>query len=296
MKKVKLTTVVLASLFALNSCQKDESSIIDDEEVSVTDEVQEPELEITAEVLETLENNFFNTSDIAVVDSELPDGTTEQAFLVDGDIIMSAEEIEELPKAKKENETDRHFRSLSLVTGLPRNITVLGRTGGSRGLSSEEQVALRNALRQYNALNLSIKFFLKFSSTESSSGYDTYVYHDPDIITQIGRFQAFATLPRNGNPGPTIRVMTSNTRLTSEVMERLFAHEIGHTIGLRHVDWDTKASCSDRDTRPSDSGVHIEIPGTISGFDASSVMVSCLTRATNGKFSGDDKKALRFLY
>ena len=64
MKKAKLTTVILASLFALNSCQKDESSIVDDQEFSVTDEAQESELEITAEVLE--ENNFFNTSDIAL--------------------------------------------------------------------------------------------------------------------------------------------------------------------------------------------------------------------------------------
>ena len=300
MKKAKLTTVVLASLFALNSCQKDESSIVDDQEVSVTDEVQEPELEITAEVLETLENNFFNTSDIAVVDSELPDGTTEQGYLVDGDILISAEEVRALPEVAKVNETEKHFRSTYLVSPRTRTITVLGWTekGFGKELSASERTALRWAVDNYNALGLSIRFDLSFGGGSGNfRSHDIVVIHD--VTLSIG--DGIAPYPKsNGDPGKLIGVNISTSTLNPNAKEFIMTHEIGHAIGLRHIDWDTKKSCSDLGvTQSSDSSSHgvIPIPGTISGFDHTSIMVACYNkRVTNGEFSWDDKKALRYLY
>ena len=297
MKKFRTPVVLMAILFAFNACQKEDSQTVDDQEVLVTDDVQEPILEITAEVLKTLENNLYDTSNITVLTTELPDGTMERGYLVDGDIFISAEEVEALPKVKKEIETERHFRADNLITPLTRNITILGWTDDSDGkeLSASERTGLQWAVDNYNALGLSIRFDLSFG--EGSGNYrsnDIVVFHD--VTRPIGG--GIAPYPNNdGDPGKRIGVNVSSSTLHPNAKEHVMAHEIGHAIGLRHIDWDTKVSCNDG--RASDSqavGIN-EILGTISGNDPSSIMVSCYnSRVTDGEFSEDDRKALRFLY
>ena len=247
-----------------------------------------------AEVLETLENNFYDTRDLQVVDVMLPDGTREQQYQIEGDITISVEEIEKLPNLKKEGDTEKHYYRNDLVSPKTQTITIGGRSGSANyALNSRQMQGLRKAVANFNDLNLSIRFSLSFDSNWYTLYQNQIVVHnDPDNPN----FGGSAKWPSsNGQPGRSILIFGSEN-LTPEQIERIFTHEIGHCIGLRHVDWDTKQSCTGTTEADSSSGGVNEVPGTISGFDASSVMVSCGNSRTSGNFSWDDKKALRYLY
>jgi hypothetical protein len=81
-------------------------------------------------------------------------------------------------------------------------------------------------------------------------------------------------------------------------MTTVIAHEVGHCIGFRHTDYmDRSYSCGGSPTNEGASNVGaILIPGTPSGPDAKSWMLSCLSATTDRPFNNNDKTALNYLY
>jgi hypothetical protein len=71
------------------------------------------------------------------------------------------------------------------------------------------------------------------------------------------------------------------------------AHEIGHTIGFRHTDYQTRESCGSNTNEGSAGVGAIYIPGTPTGSDATSLMQSC---GPSRSLNNNDKIALDFLY
>lgn len=53
------------------------------------------------------------------------------------------------------------------------------------------------------------------------------------------------------------------------------AHEIGHCIGFRHTDYQTRQSCGQNVNEGSAGVGAIHIAGTPTGSDSSSIMQSC---------------------
>lgn len=121
------------------------------------------------------------------------------------------------------------YRATTLVDqSRVRNIRV-----DLSALASEPawQNAARQAMTEWNAIvGAAINF------TEGAPG---------DIVIQFEDFgntqyAALAALPRhgvNGGPGPLIRINTQFIWLNNSVKLTLLAHELGHTIGFRHTNW-----------------------------------------------------------
>jgi hypothetical protein len=96
-------------------------------------------------------------------------------------------------------------------------------------------------------------------------------------------------LPELGTANPSTYIAT------------ILAHEIGHCIGFRHTDYDTRVSCwplvgnEDRGVPPSERAIHI--PGTPVNPDFTSWMLACpVARGENRPFNANDVRALRYLY
>lgn len=214
-------------------------------------------------------------------------------FLVEGDIHISKAAVRRL-------RTESPVSTLSLLNSKAAaqkqyNTDVI--VGGSHitnmvvslsGIASLPtwQTAARAAMVEWNNVPCSGVRFLEGSPADihvvaSSSG-------SPNEIARA-RFPADAATP--GKPGDTIDVYTTFTGSpnTASTKKRNMAHELGHTIGYRHTNWNLDL--------PSSYGAnHIAgTPNVITGDPASVMNGGTGGTGWNG-FSTHDKNATATLY
>src|SRR5436853_301962 len=78
--------------------------------------VTAPKEEVSASVLQQIAAQGFSTDGVTKVDN---------GYLVEGDIILTAENLRGLPDTKNlVIANEEHYRTTNLVTGTPRTITV----------------------------------------------------------------------------------------------------------------------------------------------------------------------------
>jgi hypothetical protein len=258
----KLLACLLIAGFAITSCKKE-----------VKDTAQD---QISQETLAKINDHGFGTSDVQKVD---------EGYLVEGDIILTEEFLNSTPGGNflriAENE---QYRTTLLVTALPRNITISSSGNISAGLSS----AIDAAIARYNAENLRITM-----SRVASGG---------DIVIRLingGNYIASSGFPTStGDPYGTVKYNRAYQNYSAGFMTTVIAHEVGHAIGFRHTDFmDRSYSCGGSPSNEGASSVGaILIPGTPSGPDSGSWMLSCLSASTNRPFNNNDKTALSYLY
>lgn len=266
------------ALIFLSSCQKDE--ITSEKELSM-----EQEQEISQETLELISSLHFNNNDVEVIDMLLPDGSTEKTLLLEGDILMSIDQLKNMQPGKI---TTKQYRTYNLVSS-PRNVNVIGYTGGSgQGLTSKQRSALQRAINNYNALNIGLNFTLTFGTNYGP--YDIVVYQNPN-----GQAGGVAGFPEYGNPYKYVQIFSGMENYSTATNEHVITHEIGHAVGLRHTDWYSRQSCGQSgESAGSDGAVHI--PGTPTGYDSNSVMLACFSANEDGNFGYYDEVALEYLY
>ena len=213
MKKIKFMALAsLCFILGLQSCQKNEDTIID-EEVAVK--------EVSAELLAKLAKAQINTDNAKIVDFMLPDGSTKEMIEVEGDLFMSEEDI--LNLNEETSATDRNYRTNNLVS-QGKTITIIGYTGGSNALSTKERTALQWAVNNYNALSgVSISFQLSFGTNYQSK--DMVVYHNPNQSGAGGS----AGFPSNGNPYKFVQIYGLDNYDTN-VVEHVITHALGHSV------------------------------------------------------------------
>jgi hypothetical protein len=277
MKNLFKIALLLIAVIMFDSCQKEE---IQSEEIN---ENKFPEIKAK------LDKMYFNTTNLEKIDFVLPDGSTQDMFLVEDDIMFSREQIENMtePENYENLSTDRQYRTWNLVN--PGTINIIGYTGGTYGLSNKEQTALRWAVNNYNRLGLSIYFNLTFGTNYGSK--DMVVYHNPYENGAGGS----AGFPSNGKPNKYVQIYGLNSYNTN-VIEHVITHEIGHSVGFRHTDWWSRQSCGQNANEGTGSDGAVHIPGTPSGYDASSIMVACFGSNEDGEFNANDITALNYLY
>jgi len=282
MKTIKFIAMLFIATLVFVSCQNEDT--LDKEAVS-----KEKYPEIAAK----LQKMHFSTDELEMVETTNIDGTVEKAFQIEGDIIMTREQIMNMQMGG--DITTKQYRTYNLVRtpwwGGKRTIRVMGYYGSGTNatyrLSYREAWGLYYAVLNYNALNLKIKFSLFWGASGSRN---IIAYHNPSLGVGSGR----AGFPTAGNP--YWRVMT-NTNTKSYVYNRhVMMHELGHTIGMRHTDWFNRCGGGSSEGTGSIGAVHI--PGTPWGLNMSSVFTGGCGSSSiiTGQFNYYDKVALNYLY
>jgi len=259
---LKPLAFLLIAGFAITSCKKEAKETAQDQ--------------ISEETLAKIYDHGFGTSDVQKVD---------EGYLVEGDIILTEDYLNTTPGGTfLRIANNEQYRTTLLVTALPRNITISSSGNISAGLSS----AIDAAIDRYNAENLLI------TMTRVASGGDIVIR-----LINGGNYIASSGFPTStGAPYGTVKYNKAYQNYSAGFMTTVIAHEVGHCIGFRHTDYmDRSFSCGGSPTNEGASSVGaILIPGTPSGPDSGSCMLSCLSATTNRPFSNNDKTALSYLY
>jgi hypothetical protein len=176
------------------------------------------------------------------------------------------------------------YRTTNLVAA-PRNITV----SVSSMLPASYGAALDEAIRRYNAENMTLKFSRVASGANIS------------IVRGNGSYLASAGFPTStGQPYSQVKVNSNylGANPGTNYLGTILAHEMGHCIGFRHTDFmDRSYSCGGAYSNEGASSVGaILIPGTPSGPDRDSWMLACIGSGQNRPFNKNDKTALGYLY
>ena len=278
MKTNKLFLFLAGAGLLFTSCEKDELTTSPEEEaLNINSEVPES-------VLQKIAALHFNPKGAEVGKIMLPDGSFEKTYIVEGDIALSANQLNNMSTS---NIQDKQYRTNNLVSNN-RTINVIGYTGGSQALTSKQRTALQYAINNYNRINIGLSFTLTFGTNYTP--YDIVVYQ-----TTNGQAGGVAGFPSNGNPYKFVQIYDGMEQYSVDTNEHVMTHEIGHTLGMRHTDWFSRQSCGQSgESAGSDGAVHI--PGTPTGFDSTSVMLACFGANEDGEFNNNDIIALEYLY
>ncbi|HLO82688.1 MAG TPA: M57 family metalloprotease [Chitinophagaceae bacterium] len=261
MKKILCISAIAVILF---SCSKNEQPVNDQK--------------VPDNVLSAIESAGFSKEGVM---------KEEGGYIVEGDIFISDQDIRKnggwgtITIAN----TEQYHTTNTVSVGAKRNVTV----SLSSRFPSTYIAGLDEAVRRYNAENLSLTF------ERVSSGADI------SIVVGNGNYIASAGFPSSqGDPYSQIKV---NSRYLgsdpgTNFLATILSHEMGHCIGYRHTDYmDRSYSCGGSAYNEGESSVGaIHIPGTPTGPDAKSWMLSCISRGENRPFNNNDKTALSYLY
>lgn len=289
-KFTSLLFAAFALIIIFSSCQKEEQ--IEKQPIqkpTTSTELLPLQKEVPSQDLKKLEQLLFNNEDVFLTEFSTPDGKKEEAYLIEGDILISKEQLDNMHVCGLPDETERQYRTCSLVSS-PRTIRVIGWTGGGGyGLTSKMRTALQWAVNNYNALNMGLTFTLSYAA---STNADIVVYRQPNNSGAGG----VAGFPSGGNPYKWVQLFSGMDAYDTNTNEHVITHEIGHCLGLRHTDWFSRESCGGFAPETPVNPCAIWIPGTPTGFDPNSVMLACFGSNENGEFGYYDRVALEYLY
>jgi len=259
---MKTFAILMIAGFAVTSCKKDIKQSVAQEEISQA-------------TLAKIYDHGFGTTNVQKV---------EEGYLVEGDIILTDEYLNSKPGGNLLRIANtEQYHTTNLVTGLPRNITI----SSSGNVNANVSAGIDAAIARYNAENLQITM-----SRVASNGNINI------RIVNGGSYIASAGFPSGGNPYNEVKFNKQYQNYSLGFVTTVIAHETGHCIGMRHTDYmDRSYSCGGSPSNEGASTVGaILIPGTPSGPDAGSWMLSCLSSTTNRPFNTNDRTALNFLY
>ncbi|WP_025666660.1 M57 family metalloprotease [Aquimarina megaterium] len=286
MRRIKSLVIATAMAITLTlvSCDKDQ----------VNTPVEESSLVVEKDVLNKITTLHFNPNGIEKVMVNDIDGTKKTMYRIEDDIMLSKSQIMDM--GLHGGIQNKQYRTNNLVTST-NVIRVVGYTGNNQyGLSSTARTGLQYAVNNYNNENLSIRFIVSFGTNWGPN--DILVYVDNSINPDPNRSAGIAGFPSNGYPFTRVRINNgANLTQTNQQLEHLLAHEIGHCIGFRHTDWDTRKTCGENSNEGVSNVGLVYIPGTAGpGGDPNSIMNACYPANTDGEWSNLDRVALNYLY
>lgn len=258
---LKRSLILSSFCFILFSCKK-----------SATESPQQDT--ISQSVLDKIHDLGFSKANVTKDEGD---------YIIEGDIRISESELANHPESQfLRVGSEEQYRTFNLVTGGPRTITV----SISSRLSSHAG-ALDEAISRYNALNLVIRFQRVSSSADIA------------IVRGNGNYLASAGFPSGGDPYGQVKLNANAVSGQPQAtVASILAHEIGHCIGFRHTDYMNRAySCGGQPVNEGASSIGaVHVPGTPTGPDPNSWMLSCIGSGQNRPFNSNDRTALNYLY
>ncbi len=254
----------------------------------VGDETDTLQKEPTKEQLLKLNELGISNTEVSFETVTDLDGTTTDFIVNNTDIGIPVNQLMDMEGLGNAENGMKQYRTRNLVSGNNRNINVLGYTGGGgNGLDATNRQALQRAVNNYNRLNSSLNLRLTFGTNYQAADLVVYVRGD------LGS-GGLAGFPSGGRPYKWARIGPSVSRRGSNYATHVITHEMGHCIGLRHTDWFRRYCDGDNEGQSNEGAIHI--PGTPTGIDISSTMMSCPTGYEDGNFNRNDVTAIEYLY
>ncbi|RYZ19630.1 MAG: matrixin family metalloprotease [Chitinophagaceae bacterium] len=218
-----------------------------------------------------------------------------EGYLVEGDIVLTAADLQqrtsspELIYAQEE-----HYRTNNLVKTSTYPTIKVALNNSSSQHQAAFSAALDEAIRRYNAENLTVKF------QRVTSGANTTVVAYYEVSNTLGSsgFPSSTGAPYSQVKMNTYWYSTGTGTTNINYIATIMAHELGHCIGFRHTDYMNRAySCGGSAVNEGSAGVGaVYIPGTPSGASASSWMLACVGSNQNRPFTSADRTALNYIY
>lgn len=261
MRKIFCITLLSVVLF---SCSKQDAP---------SDDQQVP-----GDILDAVERSGFSREGVMKDDG---------GYIVEGDIFLSDEDLRIGSKWNTITiaETEQYHTTNTVSVGATRTIKI----SLSNKFPRTYEAGLDEAVSRFNAENLSLRF------QRVTSGADI------NIVVGRGNYIASAGFPSSqGDPYSQVRLNSRylGSNPGTDFLATIIAHEVGHCIGYRHTDYMNRSySCGGSAYNEGASSVGaIHVPGTPTGPDAMSWMLSCISRGEDRPFNSNDKKALSYLY
>ncbi|MDB5195740.1 MAG: hypothetical protein JWP88_110 [Flaviaesturariibacter sp.] len=272
MKKVFVPfAIACLSAMTLVSCKKDVK-----------------ESDISTEALNQIKSLGFSTDGVQ---------KTATGYLVEGDINLSEAELKSRPTSPTLLiASEEQYRTFNLVSATKHPTIKIALNNSSSAHQAAFSASLDEAIRRYNAENLTVTF------QRVTTGADITVVAFYEVSNTLGS-SGFPT--STGDPYNEVKMNTywyntgtdaTNTNYIATIME----HEVGHCIGFRHTDYMNRAySCGGRKSNEGQANTGVGavlIPGTPSAADPNSFMLACIGSNVNRYFNANDKIALAYLY
>ncbi len=301
--KIGLATLTTFSLL-ITSCSS--------EGVEITEEVSINEL--PNDVLTKIHDLKLNPKNFTVKDMGNLDGTTTQLVVISGDMAMKKSRFLKIGTDK--GGISKQYQTEFLIdTDIHEEVNLIAYTGETIftdgvptaiGLSEIAQRELINAVNTWNSVHSKLKLKVDFTSEAS---FDLDFFETAILVSPtLDGLSGMAGFPdENGNPGDFLIISPDANQVSEEfslIVRHLFTHELGHAIGFRHTDWNSRQSCvdsgSELETTVEDPAPEIifgtlpSIPGVIT---QESVMNACHTiEQATGILNSFDEIALKNLY
>ncbi|MGB5931089.1 MAG: M57 family metalloprotease [Cyclobacteriaceae bacterium] len=245
--------------------------------------------ELPSDVLSQIEQAGFSTEGAMAF---------ENGYLVEGDIYLTGADLQNMGSGQTVAAVEQYSTNNMVSSNGNRVITMYAAEGGRKGYSAGMIAGLDEAIRRYNAENLSISF----QRVSSSNGADIVMSRLRKGEERQGILGSAGFPSSNGDPYGEIKmsgILESSYGLGTNGIATIIAHEMGHCIGFRHTDFfDRSVSCGGGLSNEGASTVGANhIPGTPTGasLSAKSFMLACADGGDR-PFNNDDKTALNYLY
>jgi predicted Zn-dependent protease len=276
MKRVFTPFVIACAALTLTACQKDAK-----EAAALPDAV-------SADALASIQRMGFSTDGIQKVSG---------GYLVEGDIMLHDADLSRNPSSPNLFiAQEEQYRTFNLVNATSYPVIKVALNNSSATHEAAFSAALDEAIRRYNAENLTISF----QRVTTGADITVVAYHAVDNTLGSAGFPSSTGAPYSQIKMNTYHYSTSTSTTNTNYIGSIIAHEVGHCIGMRHTDYMNRAySCGGRRSNEgqANNGVGaVHIPGTPTAGDPNSWMLACIGSNVNRPFNGNDKIALSTLY